>query len=111
VPNIDVTNAGLAGPNALDLFATMAEMMLFPPHLGKGTSGITKTDAPNDPAPGIRPVFYTNRTGRHWMDVQAMRDRNVLLRLEDYAGRVTDNYRGIPVKISDQLIISESRVT
>jgi hypothetical protein len=111
VPNIDVTNAGLAGPNALDLFATMAEMMLFPPHLGKGTSGITKTDAPNDPAPGIRPVFYTNRTGRHWMDVQAMRDRNVLLRLEDYAGRVTDNYRGIPVKISDQLIVSESRVT
>jgi hypothetical protein len=34
-----------------------------------------------------------------------------LLRLEDYAGRVTDNYRGIPVKISDQLIVSESRVT
>jgi hypothetical protein len=41
-------------------------------------------------------VIYTNRTGRHWMDVQAMRDRNVLLRIEDYAGRVTDNYRGIP---------------
>ena len=95
----------------LDLFATMAEMMLFPPHLGKGTSGITKTDAKNDPAPGIRPVFYTNRTGRHWMDVQAMRDRNVLLRLEDYAGRVTDNYRGIPVKISDQLLNTEARVT
>ena len=101
----------VAGPNALDIFATMAEIMLFPPHLGKGTSGITKTDAKNDPAPGIRPVFYTNRTGRHWMDVQAMRDRNVLLRLEDYAGRVTDNYRGIPVKISDQLLNTEARVT
>jgi hypothetical protein len=109
--NIDVTNAGLAGPNALDFFATMAEMMLFPPHLGKGTSGITKTDAPNDPAPGIRPVFYTNRTGRHWMDVQAMRDRNVLLRIDDYAGRVVDGYRGIPIKISDQLLTTESRVT
>ena len=111
IANIDTTNNGLAGPNALDLFATMAEMMLFPPHLGKGTSGITKTDAPNDPSPGIRPVFYVNRTVRHWMDVQAMRDRNVLLRLEDYAGRVTDNYRGIPVKISDQLLNTESRVT
>jgi hypothetical protein len=109
--NVDVTNAGLAGPNALDFFATMAEMMLFPPHLGKGTSGITKTDAPNDPAPGIRPVFYTNRTGRHWMDVQAMRDRNVLLRIDDYAGRVVDGYRGIPIKISDQLLTTESRVT
>jgi hypothetical protein len=109
--NIDVTNAGLAGPNALDFFATMAEMMLFPPHLGKGTSGITKTDAPNDPAPGIRPVFYTNRTGRHWMDVQAMRDRQVLLRIDDYAGRVVDAYRGIPIKISDQILTTEARVT
>lgn len=108
--NVDVTNAGLAGPNALDLFASMAQMLLFPPHLGKGTSGITKTDAPNEPAPGIRPVFYTNRTGRHWMDVQAMRDRNVLLQLEDYAGRVVDTYRGIPIKISDQLLITEARV-
>jgi hypothetical protein len=109
--NIDVTNAGLAGPNALDIFATMAEMMLFPPHLGKGTSGITKTDAPNDPAPGIRPVFYCNRTVRHWMDVQALRDRNVLLRLDDYAGRVVDGFRGIPIKISDQLLTTEARVT
>lgn len=109
--NIDVTNAGLAGPNALDIFATMAEIMLFPPHLGKGTSGITKTDAPNDPSPGIRPVFYCNRTVRHWMDVQAMRDRNVLLRIDDYAGRVVDGYRGIPIKISDQLLVTESRVT
>lgn len=110
VANIDVTNVGLAGPNALDLFATMADVMLFPPHLGKGTSGITKTDAPNDPAPGIRPVFYCNRTVRHWMDVQAMRDRNVLLRIDDYAGRVVDGFRGIPIKISDQLLITESRV-
>ncbi len=108
--NVDVTNAGLAGPNALDLFATMAEMMFFPPHLTAKTSGITKTDAPHDPAPGIRPVFYTNRTGRHWMDVQAMRDRNVLLHLTDYAGMPCDVYRGIPVKISDQLLTTEATV-
>lgn len=109
--NIDVTNAGLAGPNALDIFATLAEMMLFPPHLGKGTSGITTTDASEDPAPGIHPIIYVNRTVRHWMDVQAMRDRNVLLQLADYAGRVTDNFRGIPIHISDQLTITESQVT
>lgn len=110
VANIDVTNNGLAGPNALDLFATMAEMMLYPPQLGKGTSGITKTDAQTDPAPSIRPVIYVNRTVRHWMDVQAMRDRNVLLQLNDYAGRVVDGYRNIPIKISDQLLTTESRV-
>lgn len=108
--NLDTTNAGLAGPSAPDLFALMAQMMFLPPHLGKGTSGITKTDAEKDPAPGIRPVFYCNRTVRHWMDVQAMRNKNTLLRMEDYAGRPTDGYRGIPIKIVDQLINTEATV-
>jgi hypothetical protein len=109
--NLDTTNAGLAGPNAPDLFALMAQMMFLPPTLGKNTSGITKTDAPNDPSPGIRPVFYCNRTTRHWMDVQAMRDRQVLLRLDDYAGRPVDGYRGIPIKIVDQLLNTETTVS
>ena len=109
--NIDVTNAGLAGPNALDMFATMAEMLLFPPHLSAKTSGITKTDATNDPAPSIRPIFFTNRTGRHWMDVQAMRDRNVLLQITDYAGIPCDGFRGLPIKISDQLLTTEAVVS
>ena len=110
VANIDVTNAGLAGPNALDLFATMSQVVLLPPHLGKRSSGIEKTDAVNDPAPGIRPVFYCNRTLRHWMDVQGMRDRNVLLSLKDYAGMPCDTFRDIPVKIVDQLTTTEARV-
>ena len=108
--NIDVTNAGLAGPNALDIFATMAQMMLFPPHLGKMTSGITKTDASKEPTLSMRPVFYCNRTVRHWMDIQAMRDRNVLLRLEDYDGKVVDQFRGIPIRVVDQLLTTEARV-
>jgi len=54
--------------------------------------------------------YPTCRTGRHWMDVQAMRDRNVLLRIEDYAGRPVDGFNGIPLRVSDQLLITESRV-
>ena len=110
VANIDTTTAGLAGPNALDIFATMAQMQFLFPKLTANTSGISKTDAPNGDA-GIRPVFYCNRTLMHWMQVQAMRDRNVLLRLEDYAGRVTDNWRGFPIKISDQILNTESTVS
>lgn len=109
--NIDVTAAGLAGPDAADLFASMSQMLLLFPKLTKTTSGITKTDAPTDSAIGVRSVFYCNRTVRHWMDVQAMRDRNVLLRIEDYAGMPIDGYRGIPIKIVDQIVNSESRVT
>jgi hypothetical protein len=108
--NIDVTSAGLAGPNAQDLFAVFAEAVLFPPTLSKMASGITETDAPDEPSPGIRPVWYMNRTARHWADVQGMRDRNVLLSLTDAAGRVTDYIRGIPVRIVDALLNTEARV-
>lgn len=110
IANVDVTNAGLAGANALDIFATIRQLMLLIPSLTAQSSGITETDAPSEPSPGIRPVFYTCRTGRHWMDVQAMRDRNVLLRIEDYAGRPVDGFNGIPLRVSDQLLITESRV-
>lgn len=110
IANIDVTNAGLAGPSALDLFVAMSQLVMLPPMLSRQTSGITQTDSPNGD-PGIRPIMYTNRTVRFWMDVQGMRDRNVLLSLTDAAGRVQDSFRGIPIKVSDQLLITESRVT
>lgn len=110
IANIDVTSQGLAGPNALDIFATMAEMQFLFPKLTGNTSGITKSDAPDDEATGVRTVFYADRTLMHWMQVQAMRDRNVLARQEDYAGVVTDSWRGLPIKIQDQILNTESRV-
>lgn len=110
IANIDVTSAGLAGPNGLDLFLAMSQAVMLPPSLGKGISGIEKTDAPTDPSPGVRPVFYTNRTVRFWMDAQGMRDRNVLLTLNDAAGKPQDMFRGVPVKVSDRLLISEEAV-
>lgn len=109
--NIDVTNAGLAGPNAPDLFALMAQMMYLPPTLSRAASGITTSDAQRDPSPGIRPVFYGNRTLRHWMDVQAIRDRNVLLSMNDYAGKPVIGYREIPIRVVDQLLVTEAQVT
>ena len=108
--NIDTTAAGLAGPNALDIFATMSQMLLLFPKLTKATSGITKTDAPDDSATGVRPVWYCNRTTRHWMDVQAIRDRNVLLTKDDYAGQPIEHFRGIPIKIVDQIVNTEATV-
>ena len=107
--NIDVTNAGLAGPNVADIFAYMAQMQFLFPHTAKQASGITKTDAPMGDY-GVRPVFYANRTTLHWMQIQAMRNKNVLLRLDDYAGKVTDNWRGYPVKCVDQILNTESRI-
>lgn len=110
IANLDTTSAGLAGSNAPDLFALMAQMVMLPPTLGK-VSNIFKTDAPDDVSPGIRPVIFANRTLRHWMDVQGMRDRNVLLSVNDYAGRPVDTFRGIPVAVVDQLLNTEDPVT
>lgn len=108
--NIDTTNAGLAGPNAPDMFSIFANAMYLPPALGKRQSGIDKTDAPRDRSVGVRMVIYMNRTLRHWLDVQATRDRNVLLRVEDYDGRVVDGYRDVPMKISDQILNTEAHI-
>jgi len=83
--NVDVTNAGLAGPNALDIFLTMDEMLLLFPKLTHSTSGVTKIDDEEDDVTP-RPVWYCNRTLRHWMDVQMLRNRNVLIGIKDYAG-------------------------
>lgn len=110
IANLDTTSAGLAGPNAPDIFALLAEAAYLPPTLGRKSSGITMTDAPNDPSPGIRPVIFTNRTGRHWMDVQSIRDRNVLLRPDESAGVVNETWRGIPIAVVDQLLTTEARV-
>lgn len=109
--NIDVTNAGLAGPNAADLWALMAEQVLLPPMLGKKISAITQTDAPSEQGIGVRPVFHTNRTGLHWLTIQGMRNRNVLQSISDSAGLPTDNFRGVPVTLCDQLLVTEARVT
>ena len=110
IANIDVTTAGLAGPNGLDLFLAMSQAVMLPPTLGKNVAGIEKVDAPTDPSPGVRPVFYTNRTVRFWMDAQGMRNRNVLLTVNDAAGRPQDVFRGVPVKVSDRLLITEDAV-
>lgn len=108
--NIDTTSAGLKGPNAVDLFANMSDMVLMMPTGSKATSGITKTDAPDDPSPGTRQVFYCDRLVRSAMDKQAIRDRNVLISMHDYAGIPIMGYRTIPIKVVDQLINNEARV-
>src|SRR5262249_53110683 len=111
IANLDVTTAGLAGTSPPDLFQLMSKAVMMPPHLGKMSSGIVRTDAPKDPAPGIRPVWDCDPTIPYFIDVQGMRDRNALLTINDAAGKPQDVFRGIPVKVSDQLLNTESRVT
>ncbi len=110
IANVDTTAAGLAGPVPPDIFALFAQAAVMLPTSSRSLGGITKSDAPNDASPGNRTIIYTNRTGRHWMDVQGMRNRNVIQTINDAAGRVQDVFRGVPIHVVDQLLNTESRV-
>ncbi len=74
----------------------------------KRVSGITETDAPDEPSPGINPAFYTNRTGREFLDIQAIRDKNVLLTPKEYAGEPVVEFRGVPIRVNDALLNTEA---
>ena len=113
IANLDTTTSsvgGLAGPNAPDLFTLLAHQVMLFPKFTPPTSGITRTDAPRDDV-SVRGIIYSNRTVRQWGDIQAMRDRNVLLTLNDYAGKPITTFRGIPWKVVDQLVNTETLVT
>jgi hypothetical protein len=113
IANIDTTTGaqGLFGTTPPDLFLLMSKAVVRFPTLTKRASGITETDAPDEPAPGINPGFYTNRTGRESLDIQAIRDKNVLLKPTEYAGNPVIEFRSIPIRVCDTLLNTESTLT
>lgn len=112
VANIDVSNTvnGLPGTSPPDLFALMSKAVVRLPTMSRMQSGITQTDAPDEPNPGINPAWYCNRTVREWLDIQAIRDKNVLIGFKEYAGAPVVEFRSIPIRVVDALVNTEARV-
>ena len=111
IANLDTTSAGLAGVNPPDIFALLSKAVVRLPTLTKRASGITETDAPDEPAPGLVPAIYCNRTVREYMDIQAIRDKNVLLGFKDYAGDPVTEFRQIPIRVNDVILNTEAELT
>lgn len=111
IANLDTTTAGLAGANPPDLYVLMSHAVTKLPTLTRRASAITEVDAPNDPAPGIMPAWYCNRTVRTYLDIQAIRDKNVLLSSKDYAGDPVVEFRDIPIRIVDALTVAETAIS
>jgi hypothetical protein len=113
IGNIDTTTAttGLFGTTPPDLFLLMSKAVVRFPTLTKRASGITETDAPDEPAPGINPAFYVNRIVREALDIQAIRDKNVLLKPTEYAGAPVVEFRGVPIRVCDTLLSTEATLT
>jgi len=112
IANIDTTAGpnGLAGASPPDLFAYMANAIMLPPDTNMQLSGIDGTDAPADDSQK-RWCWYTNRTLRYWLDIQSIRNRNVLLTDKDYAGNPVTTWRGIQIDVVDRIINTEAALT
>lgn len=54
--------------------------------------------------PVIRPIFYSNRKIRRFMDIETIRDVNILLRPDDYVGQPIVNFRNIPIVTAPEAI-------
>ena len=110
--NIDTTTAGLLGPTPPDLFAILSRAVYRLPAAARSISGVNQIGSSpmSKKAPGIRLKMYMGRTLRAALDIQAIRDKNVLLSPTDYAGQPVLNFRNIPRGTCDQLLSTEARV-
>lgn len=104
--NIDVTTFG--GASAPDLIGILAAMVMKPPVMYAGTGPVQTADDPT--VVMSRFAFYCNRTVYLALDNQARTGTNILLQMQQWAGVPTLTYRGVPIRVSDALTTTETRV-
>lgn len=109
VANIDITQ--LTGVSAANLINLLVRGLYKLPTAPSSATSIQTSDTPEVRANMGRVVFYANRVVRTYLDLQAMNKTNVLLRLEEFDGKVVTTFRGIPVRTSDALLNNEVQVT
>jgi hypothetical protein len=108
-PNIDVTL--LSGVNAPNLINALDRMLERPPRLmASASSTQAVTDAGGIVASGERSVIYANRVVRTWLRIQLHNKPNLLLSIDNWAGKPVMNYCGLAIRTVDQLLSTEARV-
>ena len=99
IPNIDTTSGaqGLFGTTPPDLFYLMSKAVVRFRRCQR-VSGITETDAPRRGGTGHQSEFLRTEPGRV-MDIQAIRDKNVLLKPTGMQGKPVVEFRGVPIRV------------
>jgi hypothetical protein len=106
VANIDVSDLNtVSAANLLDL---LAQMVLRPPVMPAGVGPVQNTDDPRIVTG--RAAIYVNRTVYGALERQVTNKTNILLQLREWDGMTVLTYRGIPIRIVDALLNTESRV-
>lgn len=109
IANVNVTAGAVTTANLLNLLITACNKVPFLQAAGSspapGAPGGTVT------RPGaVNFSFYANRTVRTAFDIQALAKTNTLLTLETRDSKPYTAFRGIPIRICDQLLNTEARV-
>lgn len=107
--NIDVTQ--LTGVSAANLINLIVRGLYKLPTAPAMATAIQTSDTPEVRADMGRTVIYCNRVIRTYLDLQAMNKTNILLRLEQFDGKVITTFRGIPVRTVDAILNNEAQVT
>ena len=108
VANIDVTQ--LTGVSAANLINVLVRGLYRLPTAPAQATAIQTSDTPEVRANQGRVIIYGNRILRTYLDLQAMNKTNVLLRLEEFQGKVITTFRGVPVRTVDAILNNEARV-
>ncbi|MGI0079114.1 MAG: major capsid protein [Nitrososphaerales archaeon] len=106
IANIDVTQ--LTGVSAANLINLLVRALYRLPTAPAMATGIQTSDTPEVRANMGRVAIYCNRVVRTYLDLQAMNKTNVLLRLEEFQGKVVTTFRGIPVRTCDAILSTEA---
>ena len=108
IANIDVTQ--LTGVSAANLINLIVRGLYRLPTAPSMATAVQTSDSPAVRANMGRVTINCNRIVRTYLDLQAMNKTNVLLRLEEFDGKVITTFRGIMVRTSDALLNNEARV-
>ena len=109
IANIDVTQ--LTGVSAANLINLLVRAMYRLPTAPSTAMAIQSSDTPEVRANMGRLAIYSNRIIRTYLDLQAMNKTNVLLRLEEWQGKVITTFRGIPIRTCDAILSNEAALT
>ncbi len=109
IANIDVTQ--LTGVSAANLINLIVRGLYRLPTAPSQATAIQTSDTPEVRANMGRVHIYCNRIIRTYLDLQAMNKTNVLLRLEEFNGKVVTTFRSIPVRTCDAVLNNEAQVT
>jgi len=105
IANINVTAGAVTTSNLVNTLIAAVNKLPF-------VSAAGNSPPPGGTRPGqVNTVFYCNRTVRAALDIQAMAKTNAFLTIETRDSKPYTAFRGIPIRICDQITNSEPNVT